>query len=255
MKQFVNLLCALGMLVTSFAQSPSLSISTDKTTSLVFPYPITHVDRGTKDVLVEQVKEAGNILLVKAASANFAETNLSVVTCDGSVYSFPVRYEKNPLTWVYSLPSQNSPTPERYATGISDNPQTMHGIRYRKWDMVAKVTGIYIHDNTIYYQLQFKNQSPIDYDIDLLRFYIRDKRKAKRTAIQENEMKPLYIAGNTKSVKANSTSTLVVALEKFTIPDAKFLAIEVLEKNGGRSILLKVHNNKIIRAISLPDLK
>ena len=88
-----------------------------------------------------------------------------------------------------------------------------------------------------------------------MRFYIRDKRKAKRTAIQENEMKPLYIAGNTKSVKANSTSTLVIALEKFTIPDAKFLAIEIKERNGGRHMLLKIHNNKIIRALSLPDQK
>ena len=245
----------MGMLVTSLAQSPSLSITRDKTTSLVFPFPITHVDRGTKDVLVEQVKEADNILLVKAASANFPETNLSVVTGDGSVYSFLVIYEKNPLTWVYTLPSRISVTPERYANSISDNPQTMHGIHYRKWDMLAKVSGIYIHENTIYYQLQLDNQSSIDYDIDLLRFYIRDKKKAKRTAVQENEMKPLYIAGNTKLVKANTTSTLVVALEKFTIPDAKFLSIEVMEKNGGRHIMLKIHNNKIIRAISLPDLK
>jgi conjugative transposon TraN protein len=248
MKQFISFLCAMSMLVTSLAQGPALSITTDKTTSLIFPFPITHVDRGTKDVLVEQVKEAGNILLVKAASANFPETNLSVVTGDGSVYSFPVRYERNPLTWVYSLTSQNSGTPERYANDISDNPQTMHGIRYRKWDMQAKVTGIYIHENTIYYQLQLDNQSPVDYDIDLLRFYIRDKKKAKRTAIQENEMKPLYIAGNTRLVKANTTSMLVVALEKFIIPDAKFLSIEVMEKNGGRHMVLKIHNNKIIRA-------
>jgi conjugative transposon TraN protein len=255
MKQFVSFLCALGMLVTSFAQSPSISVTTDKTISLIFPFPIIHVDRGTKDVLVEQVKEARNILMVKSASANFHETNLSVITGDGSVYSFPIGYEKTPLTWVYSLPPQNSITPQRYADGILDNPRTMHGIRYRKWDMLAKVSGIYIHDNTVYYQLQLNNESPIDYDIDLLRFYIRDKKKAKRTAIQENEMKPLYIAGNTKLVKANSTSTLVVALEKFTIPDAKFLSIEVMEKNGGRHLLLKIHNDKIIRAVTLPDLK
>lgn len=255
MKQFVSLLCGLGLLITSFAQSPSISITTDKTISLIFPFPIIHVDRGTMDVLVEQVKEAGNILLVKAGSANFSATNLSVITNDGNVYSFPVGYEKTPLTWVYSLPAQNSATPERYANGILDNPPTIHGIRYRKWDMLAKVSGIYIHENTIYYQLQIDNQSSVDYDIDLLRFYIRDKKKAKRTAMQENEIKPLYIAGNTKLVKANSISTLVVALEKFTIPDAKFLSIEVMEKNGGRHLLLKIHNNKIIRAVSLPDLK
>jgi conjugative transposon TraN protein len=255
MKQLISFLCAMGIFFSSLAQNPSLFITTDKTTSLVFPFPVTHVDRGTKDVLVEQVKEDDKILLVKAASVNFPETNLSVVTSDGSVYSFPVYYKSNPLTWVYTLSSQTTSTPERYADNILDNPRTMHGIRCQKWEMLAKVAGIYIHDNTIYYQLQLNNQSQIDYDIDLLRFYIRDKKKAKRTAIQENEMKPLYIAGNTKLVKANTTSILVIALEKFTIPDAKFLSIEVMEKNGGRHILLKIHNNKIIKAVLLPDLK
>ncbi len=251
MKQIVSFICAAGMFFSSFAQS-SLSITTNKTTSLIFPFPITHVDRGTKDVLVQQVKEADNILLIKAATVNFTETNLSVVTSDGSVYAFTVNYEHQPIKWVYELSSKTSFTVASYAQSILNNSLTMHGIRDRKLDMLAKVSGIFIQGNTIYYQLQLANQSPIDYDIDFLHFYIRDKKKSKRTAIQENEMKPLYMAGNTKFVKANSTSTVVVALEKFTIPDSKFLAIEINEKNGGRHLLMKVRNNKIIKAIPLP---
>ena len=58
------------------------------------------------------------------------------------------------------------------------------------------------------------NQSPIDYDIDLLRFYIRDKKQGKRTAIQETELTPLYIAGNTSLVKANNHNIIIVSLEE-----------------------------------------
>ncbi len=43
-------------------------------------------------LLVAQVKEADNILLVKAAATNFSETNLSVVTSDNSMYTFAVTY-------------------------------------------------------------------------------------------------------------------------------------------------------------------
>ena len=68
MKRFVLLICGCWIIVSAFSQIPSLAIATDKTTSLIFPFPIRHVDRGTKDVLVQQVKEATNILLVKAAS-------------------------------------------------------------------------------------------------------------------------------------------------------------------------------------------
>jgi hypothetical protein len=40
----------------------------------------------------------------------------------------------------------------------------------------------------------------------------------------------------------------VYAVPKFTIPDKKYLAIELMEKNGGRHLKVKVHNKKIVRA-------
>ena len=104
MKRFVCLVCAFYLVISRFGQMSSLEISKDKTTSLIFPFAIKHVDRGTKDILVQPVKEADNILLVKAATENFRETNLSVVTDDGSVYSFLVNFENNPKEWIYYLP-------------------------------------------------------------------------------------------------------------------------------------------------------
>jgi len=153
------------------------------------------------------------------------------------------------------LPSQSNASIQTYANGILDNPAIMRGIRNRKWDMQCRVNGIYIKDNVMFFQLTLENESQIDYTIDFVRFYVRDRKKGKRTAIQENELKPLYVAGNLSQVKANSSSALVVALDKFTIPDAKYLAIEMNEKNGGRNLLLKLSNKKIIKARMLPDLK
>lgn len=254
MKRLVCLVCGCWLFVSAMAQS-SLSISTDKTTSLVFPFSIRHIDRGTKDILVQQVKEADNILLVKAASKNFPETNLSVVTDDGSIYSFVICYDSKPPVWIYNLPVNNKATVATYANGIIDNSRRMRGGKDRKWNMEAEVTGIYIKDDIIYYQLQLSNESPIDYDIELLRFYIKDKKKGKRTAMQENELIPAYVAGNTNKVKALTNNIVVIALEKFTIPDAKFLVIQLMEKNGGRHLNIKVQNKHILKAIPLPDLR
>lgn len=254
MKLIVCLICAICLAFSVFAQSSTLCIATDKTTSLIFPFSIKHVDRGTKDILVLPVKEADNILLVKAAANNFPETNLSVITSDGSVYTFAVCYG-NPEVWTYHLPTQSKIAISTYANGILDNPKTIKGIKDNSGNMLADVAGIYIKENVIYYQLYLENQSPIDFDIDFLRFYIRDKKKSKRTAMQENELTPLYIAGNTNEIKASNRSVVVVALNKFTIPDAKYFAIEIGEKNGGRHLFMKLNNNKILKAISLPDLK
>jgi hypothetical protein len=254
MKRFVCL-AMVGWLFVSAMGQTSLCISTDKTTSLVFPFAIRHVDRGTQSVLVQLVKEVPTILLVKAATIGFPETNLSVVTEDGRVYSFIICYDNNPAEWVYYLPVNKSATLAAYANAILDNPKTIRGIKDHKWDILAKISGIYIKGDVIYYQLYLANQSPIDYDIDLLKFYIQDKKKGKRTAVQENELKPLYVAGNTSQIKANSTSAIVVALDKFTIPDAKYLAVQIMEKSGGRHLFMKVSNQKIMQAIPLPDLK
>lgn len=248
-------LALMSLFFFSLKAQTSLCISTEKTTSLVFPFSILHVDRGTQAILAQQVKESPTILLVKAAEKGFPETNLSVVTDDGSVYSFVVCYDNDPATWVYHLPTNKYATLATYANGILDNPRTMHGIKDEQWDIKAMVSGIYIKNEIMYYQLNITNSSPVDYDIDVLRFFIRDKKKGKRTAIQETDLKPLHISGNTSQVKANSTSSIVFALDKFTIPDAKYLAVQIMEKNGGRHLSMKVSNKRIMHAIILPDLK
>ena len=87
MKKLISLIASFGCIILAMSQASSVCISAVKTISLVFPFPVTHVDRGSKDILVQQVKEAANILLVKAAARDIPETNLSVVTDEGSIYS------------------------------------------------------------------------------------------------------------------------------------------------------------------------
>ena len=250
MKQILFILIA--SMNAAFAQQP-LSISTEKTTSLIFPFPIKYVDRGTRDILVQPVKEDERVLLVKAASKQFAETNLSVVTGDGNVYEFTVNYTPQPSVLVLHLPPNKKATISAYANAILNNPprrisKVEHGA------VITKLSGIYIKDDVIYYQLEIHNHSPLDFDIELLKFFITDKKRSKRSSVQENELVPLYVAGNRSKVKAYNFSVIVVALDKFTIPDAKFLRIQLMEKNGGRHFNLKVYNGQILKARMLPEL-
>ncbi len=69
------------------------------------------------------------------------------------------------------------------------------------------------------------------------------------------EQKPVYTAGNLSKVKGSSNTVFVIALEKFTIPDKKYLAVKITEKNGGRHFLLKINNMDIMKSKVLPDLK
>lgn len=233
----------------------TLFVSTDKTTSLIFPFAIKHVDRGSQSILVQQVKDAPTILLVKAAANGFNETNLSVVTDDGSLYSFIVCYDLKPSTWVYHLPVNKMATTAMYANGILDNLPAVKGVKDKMWQSVAAISGIYIKNDILFYQVSIENRSAIDYTIDFIRFFIRDKKKGRRTAVQEIELKPIYTVGNLNKVPAKKTSTMVFALEKFTIPDAKKMQLQINEKNGGRHFSLRIKNKDLMKAITLPDYK
>lgn len=271
MKQLVSMICGCLVFLSSFAQRQSktlqLPVATDKTTSLIFPFGIRYVDRGTQDVLVQQVKEAENLLLVKAAQPNFPATNLSVVTADGRLYSFEVKYTSEAPWTVLELPLptgdsnsvyfpselMNIKDLESYTKGILDNRKFIFGVDDKSWDVACEVSGLYIKDKVIFFQLTLANESPLNYDIDYIRFYLRDKKRGKRKATQEVELVPLYKVGNITSVGAFQSNVAGFALEKFTVPDAKYFYIEIAEKNGGRHLRLKVTNRKLLKAKVLPS--
>jgi conjugative transposon TraN protein len=104
----------------------------------------------------------------------------------------------------------------------------------------------------MYYQFKIENNSAISYDIDQLRFFIRDQKKSKRTASQQIEVSALYVHGQNTRVEGQSEQVLVFALPKFTIPDNKLLQVQLMEKGGGRHLALSTKNRVIMNAQLVP---
>ena len=75
-----------------------LEVTYDKTVHILFPASVKYVDLGSEDLIAGKADGAENVIRVKAAVKNFKkETNMSVITEDGSFYTFNVRYAKEPL--------------------------------------------------------------------------------------------------------------------------------------------------------------
>lgn len=111
-----------------------------------------------------------------------------------------------------------------------------------------RLDGLFIKDEVMYYRVRLQNHSNINYDIEQLRFFIRDQKKSKRTATQELEVEPLYIHGDTSVVLSQSEHVFVFAVPKFTIPDQKYLTIQLMEKNGGRNLKLIIYNKTVVKS-------
>lgn len=244
----------------SFIQSYHLNITCNKTTNLIFPFAVRSADRGSEDVLVQKVKDAENVLQLKADKPSFPQTNLTVITADGKLYSFIVDYASEPsqmnisfkkdtsASVIFSETISNEKTLNVIAQKIDKSKRTMHGVNDKHDAMQLCLKGLYINNDVFYFQFSLRNKSFISYDIDAIRFFIRDRQKSKRTATQETEIKPLYLYGNIKNVKVKSSQTFVIALPKFTLPEAKYLSVRVLEKNGGRDLYLNLQNWHIMQA-------
>jgi conjugative transposon TraN protein len=263
---------SIPFLKSSFIPPYKLEVAFNKTTNLIFPAPITSIDRGSEDIIVEKAVGVENILRVKADVKVFEETNLSVITKDGKLYSFLVNYNNNPsylnVNIESTIPPNNLASVQTEEGIVSSIVMTEQNLKiycenaisreaniYRVKDKASKMslslTGFYVKENVMFCRLTIANASQINFDVEQFRLYIRDKEQSKRTATQENEIIPLYILGDTSEIKGTAKDTLVIAVPKFTIPDGKYLAIEIMESNGGRHLALRVKNRHVVKAKSL----
>lgn len=238
-------------------QYKNLQVGFSKTTSIIFPYTIKSIDKGSAEVLVQKAKGVENILLVKAAKQHFFQTNLTVVTSDGKLYVFVLNYDETcpDLNFkaenavaasrdvLFSLENENQKRIEQCALTAYSKKKKISGLKKSKYQIRLEVNGIFIQQDVLYLRVVFENKSKINYDIDQFRFFIRDKRKSKRTASQEIELEPLYATSSSSVIPYKSEIIKVYALEKFTIPENKYLTIQMIEKNGGRHLEVDINNN------------
>lgn len=249
-------------------QYKNLQVGFSKTTSIIFPYTIKSIDKGSAEVLVQKAKGVENILLVKAAKQHFFQTNLTVVTTDGKLYVFVLNYDETcpDLNFkaenavaasrdvLFSLENENQKRIEQCALAAYSKKKKISGLKKSKYQIRLEVNGIFIQQDVLYLRIVFENKSKINYDIDQLRFFIRDQKKSKRTASQEIELQPLYATSSSSVIPYKSEIIKVYALEKFTIPENKYLTLQMIEKNGGRHLEVDINNNLTDKVIPITEL-
>lgn len=237
----------------------NLHVGFSKTTSIVFPYAIKSIDKGSADVMVQKAKGVENILLLKAAKQYFFQTNLTVITSDSRLYVFVLNYDEDcpdlnikadnavaaSREVLFSLENENQKRIEQSALLVLSKMKKTGGLKKSKYQISLNINGIFIQQDILYLRVVFQNKSKINYDIDQIRFFIRDRKKSKRTASQEIELQPLYTTSSSSVIPYQSAIMKVYALEKFTIPESKYLTIEMIEKNGGRQLEVDVDNNNL----------
>lgn len=258
----------------------ALEVCYSKTTHIIFPSEIVYVDLGSEDIMARLADGATNVLRVKSAVKSFKqETNLSVITDDGSYFVFNAKFAKEPLLlsiemtdflhdgesvnrpnnaqqiYLERLGSESPMLVKLIMTSIhKQNKREIKHIGSKRFGVQFLLKSIYANNGLLYFHTELKNTSNIPFDIDFVSFKVVDKKVIKRTAMQEQVLEPLRAQNYVTVVNGRSSVRTVFALEKFTIPDDKQLVIEVAEKEGGRHQSFVVENEDIVRANLIDEL-
>jgi hypothetical protein len=235
---------------SSFAQTPiesfPVQISFYKTTNLVFPYAVKSVDRGTNEVLVQKAKGIENILQLKAARQNFITTNLSVITADGKLYSFILSYASDPALLNISFVKDSSILFRDAQQILSQKDFLFRHHAGEGAELILR--SIYIKEQLLWFTLELKNNSYLDYQAEYFHFFIEDKRKAARTATQETTLTPVYPETIVATVPGKKTKRFTLAFSAFSFSADKKMTIEISEKNGGRLLMLPISSRILLKA-------
>lgn len=270
-----------GLMYDRMIPPHGIEVTFDKTTHIIFPSPITYVDLGSANIVAGKADGVDNILRVKAAMRDFStETNFSVVTDQGSFYSFNVKYADEPQKLnvemkdfihdgeavnrpnnsldIY-LPELGKETPRLVRLimkSIHDNDKRIYKhIGGKKFGIQFLLKGIYAYDGLLYLHTQIKNSTDMPYDIDFIRMKVVDRKILKRTAVQETVIVPVRAHNYVTRVNAREDRRTVFAIPKMTIPGGKQLVIDLCEQNGGRNISFVIENDDLVRARPIHELK
>jgi len=125
-------------------------------------------------------------------------------------------------------------------------PAFMHRtVRHEKMELVLQ--GIYLRDSLLWLVLRLENHGPFGYMPEYMRWCIRDKRQARRTAMQEVTLQ-LAHADAAKALAGDSSRIMLTAFKPFTLPGDKELVLRMAEGNGARELVMKVGGKELLKA-------
>lgn len=257
-----------------------VEVTFSKTVHILFPSEVKYVDLGSFDIIADKATGAENVVRIKAAVKGFeGETNFSVITADGCFYSYNVVYADEPAQlsiemedWLNRNPMGGAVNDRMFVklkelggetplvvnrimyTLYKKNKRDIKHIGSKKYGIQTLLKGLYINNDLLYLHTVLRNYSDVSFDIDYVRFKVIDKKVAKRTAMQENNIDPVRTFNRLTTIDGKATMRNVFVLPKLTLPDDKVLVVEFYEKGGARHQSFRIENTDLVAAKTINEL-
>ena len=243
-----------------------------KNVALFFPEPIRQGITGSENFVFTYNRETQQHLGLLQATPG-KESNLLIIGNSGSIFSYIIRYSEQLEKLNYFIPGSKSIGNEipqisgktsetsQSPVGISEieNPQVgtqtyyqnfssrllksnhrVGRIKKRNEGINLKLENIVFDREELYFVIEIKNASPIDYELNFLNLSVETRKNGKKKSIQKLVLEPVFKYNLPGKIPEGKTARFVYVLPKFSIAEDKVVVIDLKEQNGERDIKLKV---------------
>jgi len=266
------------------AQNPVLDTiyaNDNKNVALFFPEPIRQGITGSENFVFTYNRETQQHLgLLQATPGN--ESNLLIIGNSGSIFSYIIRYSEQLEKLNYFIPGTKSigneiPQISVKTSGTNQSPagiseienrlagtetyyqnfssrllksnQRIGGIKKRNEGINLWLENIVFDREELYFVIEIKNASPIDYELNFLNLSVETRKNGKKKSIQKLVLEPVFKYNLPGIIPVGKTARFVYVLPKFSIAADKVVVIDFKELNGERDLKLRLRK----RVVNNPD--
>ena len=102
------------------------------------------------------------------------------------------------------------------------------------------VENIVFHKEVLYFILQIKNTSSLNYDLNFLKLSVETRQKGKKKSLQRLNQNPVFKHHLHSKITENETARFVYVMPKISLSNDRQVVLELNEKHGEHNIELKI---------------
>jgi hypothetical protein len=266
---FASRLCSAQDTVKKSTILDTIYANDTKNVALFFPEPIRQGITGSENFIFTYNREKEQYFgLLQATTGK--ESNLLIININGAIFSYIIRYKVKLSKLNYFIPLSNSIGNEipkvkdsiqhkisekkvdnstyyyqKFCAYLLYKKQRIGRVKKRNERIVLSVQNIVFNKEELYFVIQIKNKSTLDYDLNFLNLSIETRQKGKKKSLQRVHKDPVFKHNQPSKIKANETVRFIYVMPKFSISNDRRAILELNEKDGERNIKLKISHKYI----------
>ncbi|MBU2950009.1 conjugative transposon protein TraN [Tamlana agarivorans] len=269
------ILFTLIMLISALAEAQTTEIldtiyaNDSKNVALFFPEPIRQGITGSENFVFTYNREKEQYFGLLQAQPG-KESNLLVINRNGSIFSYIVRYKALLSKLNYFIPLSNSIGNEnpkvadsiqtktsekginnsmyyyqRFCSYLLDKRQYLGRYIRRNDGVILRLENIVFDKEELYFVIQIRNNSSLDYDLNFLNLSVETRQKGKKKSLQRLYQEPIFKHHMPSKIAENEMVRFIYVMPKFSLSNNHRILLDLNEKDGERNIEMKISHKYI----------